>query len=304
MSDKIFKSGFIGLIGRTNVGKSTLINKILNKNVVITSEKAQTTRNRINCILNTDNAQAIFVDCPGFFKPRNLLGEKLNNIIYGVLNDADIIVAMIDLADGIGTGDYYVFDKIKNRSQPRFLLLNKIDLIKGKEKKGIEQKVNNLQKEFGFFDCVIPISAKNGNNVDAFLTILMEKLQEGPKFFPDGIVTDLPLSKMIAEIIREKLTNNLFEELPYSINVEVENMTQKTSKSGEPLISIECCIYTEKKSQKAIIIGKSGEMLKKIGILAREELEKLLDSKVYLQIWVKVMENWTKNDSYLNRFGY
>ena len=157
MEEKNFKSGFAGLIGRTNVGKSTMVNKILKQNVVITSDKPQTTRNRINCILNTENAQIVFVDCPGFFKPRNLLGDKLNRIIYGVLNDVDLIIVMTDIAGGIGTGDQFVFSKIKSKKQPKLLLLNKIDLISKKERGGITSKLQELKDSFVFFNYILPI---------------------------------------------------------------------------------------------------------------------------------------------------
>ncbi|MCL4377593.1 MAG: GTPase Era, partial [Actinobacteria bacterium] len=178
MTNKIFKSGFIGLIGRTNVGKSTLVNRILDKNVVITSDKAQTTRNMINCILNEKSFQAIFMDCPGFFKPRDLLGKKLNNIIYDVLNNADVIVVMVDAAKGIGAGDYYVFDKIKTRPQPKFLLLNKMDMVSEKEKSLLDKKIKELKNNFNYFEMIISISARTGNNVDIFLKNLIEKLPE------------------------------------------------------------------------------------------------------------------------------
>ncbi len=302
--DAGFKSGYIGLIGRTNVGKSTLINKILNKNVVITSDKAQTTRSRVNCIYNTDKVQAIFVDCPGFFKPRNLLGEKLNGIIYEVLGDVDTIALMVDIFGGIGPGDRFVFEQIRKRRNPKFLVLNKIDLFKEPEKGLIKERADEIVREFDFFDDVIPISAFTGENIDLLLSRFFATLPEGPKYFPDGIITDMPVDKLIAEIVREKLANNLFEELPHSVNVEVINREKKTTKTGKVLEKIECTIYVEKKSHKSIIIGSSGAMIKKIGELSRMEIEEILETKVYLQLWVKVMENWTRNSAYLDRLGY
>jgi GTP-binding protein Era len=304
MSEELFKSGFIGLIGRTNVGKSTLINKILKKNVVITSDKAQTTRDRINCIYNSENAQAIFVDCPGFFKPRDLLGKKLNKIIYGVLEDVDIIVAMVDIAGGIGAGDHYVFEQIKNKSKRQMLLLNKLDLLDKREKARIPDIISEIKAEYVFFKDVIPISAVTGENINVFLESLIYKLPLGPKYYPDVMITDMPINKIIAEIVREKLSRNLFDELPHSINIQVENMKKTTTKTGEPLTKIECSIYAEKKSHKAMIIGKSGEMLKKVGEISRYEIENLIGTKVYLQLWVKIMENWTKKEVYLRRMGY
>lgn len=299
-----FKSGFIGLIGRTNVGKSTLINKILEKNVVITSDKAQTTRSRINCIYNTKNAQAIFVDCPGFFKPRNLLGKKLNDIIYNVLSDIDIITVIVDIADGIGKGDYFVFEQVRNKNQYKILLLNKIDLLNKTRLRELPQNIEDLKNNFIFFNEIIPVSAKKGTNISIYLDSIIKNLPEGPKYYPEDMITDMPLKQIITEVIREKLLNFLYEELPHSINVELENLIKTQTSDGFPLTKIECSIYVEKKSQKAIIIGQSGSMLKKVGELARIELERILETKVYLQLWVKVAENWTKNEQFISRLGY
>ncbi|HEY4696214.1 MAG TPA: GTPase Era [Candidatus Hydromicrobium sp.] len=300
MKKSNFKSGFVGLVGRTNVGKSTLINKILNRKVVITSVKIQTTRNKINCILNTEDSQVIFVDCPGFFKPRDLLGERLNNTVLSVIDDADLIVVIVDAAAGIGSGDFFIFDQVKYKPQPKFLLLNKIDLI---SKDRVEKEKKKLDS-FDFFDYVGEISAKTGENVDEFLKLLTEKLPEGPRYFEENMVTDQPLEKTISEVVREKLFANLSEELPYSINVEVERLEETKARDGKKLMVIGCSIYAERVSQKAIIIGKSGSMLKEVGSQARLELEDLLKSRVFLELWVKVEKNWTKNEFMLNRFGY
>lgn len=297
---EVFKSGFVGLIGRTNVGKSTLINKILKQKVVITSDKPQTTRSRINCILNIDNAQIIFVDCPGFFKPRSLLGERLNNIIYRVLDDVDVITVMMDVAGGIGPGDYFVLENIKDRKKPKILLLNKIDLVSNSRVEDERKKVES----YDFFSSIISISAITGENVEKFLDLLINLLPEGPKYFPEDMVTDQPLVKIISEIIREKLFNNISDEIPHCLDVGIENLEETKTKSGEDLIKIECNIFTEKPSQKAIIIGKEGNMLKKVGTQSRLELESLLGCRVFLKLWVKVKENWTKKESYLAEFGY
>lgn len=295
-----FKSGFVGLIGRTNVGKSTLINKILNKKIVITSEKAQTTRDKINCILNTKNSQIIFVDCPGFFKPKNLLGKKLYNTVLSVINDADVIVAVVDVAGGIGSGDYFVMERIKGKSLPKFLLLNKIDLVSEERLREEKEKI----KDFNFFNHVIEVSAKTGENIDNFLKLLKSRLPEGPEYFEKDITTDQPVEKIVSEIVREKLFENLSQEIPHSINVSVERFKETTDSKGKKLIKISCNIYIEKKSQKAIVIGREGNVLKKTGTEARLELEKLLESKVFLELWVKVEKNWTKSELSLNRFGY
>ncbi|MBM3706228.1 MAG: GTPase Era [Actinobacteria bacterium] len=306
-SDRVsgaFKSGYIGLIGRTNVGKSTLINRILKNNVLITSDKVQTTRNRVNCIYNRSDAQAIFVDCPGFFKPRNLLGEKLNKIVYGVIEDVDVISVVVDLAGGIGAGDFYVFERIKGKRQPKILVLNKIDLLGDRQIKNLSKESFLISKEYDFFNAVVLLSAKTGENVPDFLESVITNLSAGPKYFPDDVITDMPLNKMIAEIVREKLVDNLYEELPHSVNVEVDSIEKTETAQGEPLSRIECSIFIEKRSHKAIIIGKSGTMLKKIGELSRREIENLIGNRVYLKLWVKVMENWTRNEHYLDRMGY
>ncbi len=300
MNENNFKSGFVGLIGRTNVGKSTLINKIINQKIVITSGRAQTTRNKINCILNTRNSQIIFMDCPGFFKPRNLLGKRLYSTVLSVIDDSDLIVVMVDAAGGISSGDFFVFDRIKSKTQPKFLLLNKIDLV---SKDRIEKEREKI-KSFDYFNYIGEISAKTGENINEFLTFLTQKLPVGPRYFEKDITTDQPLEKVISEIVREKLFANLSQELPHSINVNLERFEETRDSNGEKLMIIGCTVYTERESQKAIIIGRSGNMLKKIGREARLELENWLKSKVFLELWVKVEKNWTKSELLLNRFGY
>ncbi len=300
MDKSNFKSGFVGLIGRTNVGKSTLVNKIIDKKIVITSTRPQTTRNKINCILNTRNSQIIFVDCPGFFKPGNMLGKRMYNSVMGVIDDSDIIVVVVDVAGGIGSGDFFVIDHIKNRPKPKFLLLNKIDMVSVDKIKKEKEKIKN----FDFFDYTGEISARTGENVDKFLSFLTMKLPEGPRYFDKNINTNQPLEKIISEIVREKLFENLSQEIPHSIDVNVDRLEETKNKKGENLTIIECSIYAERLSQKAIIIGKSGNMLKKAGRKARLELETFLKSRVFLKLWVKVEKNWTKNELILNRFGY
>ncbi len=299
-SKEIFKSGFVGLVGRTNVGKSTLINKILKKKVVITSNKVQTTRNRINCILNGRDYQVVFVDGPGFFKPRNLLQEKLKKVVTGVISDVDIITAVVDVDSGIGPGDMFTFNSIKDKRKPKILLLNKTDLVTKKEIESEREKIRDID----FFDAILEISAKTGENIDRFLDILVSILPEGPKYFEDDMITDQPVEMAISEIVREKLFENLSEELPHSIAVEVERFEEKTTKAGEKLLVIGCSIFAERNSQKGIIIGKDGKMLKEVGAAARKELEQLLESKVFLELWVKVRENWTRKEPFLSQFGF
>ncbi len=297
--DKI-RSGFVGLVGRTNVGKSTLINKILKRKVLITSNKVQTTRHRIHCILNNEKSQIIFVDSPGFFKPRNLLQERLKNTAEGVIKDVDVIVAMVDIAGGIGRGDSFVFEQVKDRAQPKILLLNKVDII-GTDR-AVEQR--KIIEDLDYFDEVIEVSAKTGKNLDKFLEVLTGFLPYGPRYYSEDMISDQPAEKIISETVREKLFEALSEEIPHSITVEVERLEEKKTRSGDKLTSIGCSIFAERSSQKAIIIGKSGNVLKEVGKKSRLELEKFFGNKVFLELWVKVRKNWTKNELFLDRFGY
>ncbi len=295
-----FKSGFVGLIGRTNVGKSTFINSVLRQKVVIITDKCQTTRNRINCIYNSLNSQIIFVDCPGFFKPKDLLGKKLNKVVGDVIKDSDVLLAMVDVAGGIGSGDFYVLEQIKNIKKPKILLLNKIDKIGEKKLDSERKKIAHLDQ----FEKIISISAKTGKNLDICIEETKNLLPEGPKYFNDDIISDQPIEKLVSDIVREKLALNLMQELPHSIGVKVKKYQEGETKSGEDIINISCDIYTEKKSQKAIVIGKSGRMLKKVGMEARKELENLFECKIYLGLWVKIAQNWTKNEALLKELGY
>jgi len=294
-----FRSGFAGLIGRTNVGKSTFINRVLSQKVVISTDKPQTTRERVNCIYNDANSQIIFVDCPGFFKPHDLLGKKLNRVVLDVISDSDILLAMVDVAGGIGGGDFFVFENIKHRSQPKILLLNKVDMV---SKDKLEEEKKKIDCDF--FEQIIPVSARTGYNAGTCLEAIRERLPAGPKYFNDDQLTDQPIEKMVADIIREKLALNLLQELPHSISVMVDIGEETRTKSGEPLIKVSAEIFTEKQSQKAIVIGKSGRILKEAGKQARKELEDLFGCKVFIQLWVKVEENWTRNESMLRKFGY
>jgi len=300
MVDNNIKSGFVGLIGRTNVGKSTLINKIVKKKLLITSNKVQTTRKRVSCILNTERSQIIFIDSPGFFKPFNRLQERLMKTASGVKSDVDVIVVVVDAAGGIGKRDRFVFEQVRESSLPKILLVNKIDLVeRDRYRKDLEEI-----KEEGLFDNIIEVSAKTGENLDSFIDLLELYLPVGPRYYDNDTVCDRPLEDTVAEIVREKLFDLLLQELPHSIAVEVDQIKESKTGSGKNLTSIECTIFTEKDSQKAIIIGKNGAMLKRVGSMARKELEKLLETKVYLQLWVKVKHNWTGEDDFLDRFGY
>jgi GTP-binding protein Era len=295
-----FKSGFVALAGRTNVGKSTLINNIIGSKIVITSSKAQTTRNRVNCVYNEEKTQIIFVDIPGFLKPKTLLTEKLNRLIVDTLKDADVIVVLVDIAAGIGSGDLFVFDKVKGENKPLILVLNKIDLV-SKEK--IELEMEKI-KDLNYFDSIVEISALKGINIDKLINEIKKYLPEGPVYYPNDIISDRPIRNIVEDIIREKLINKLSEEIPHSIAVEIERFEEGKDKNGNSITRIAALIYVQKKSHKKIVIGKSGRILKEVGIEARKEIEELLGNKVFLELWIKVKENWTMDENVLKELGY
>ena len=305
MDNLNFKSGFVALVGRTNVGKSTLINSFIGSKIVITSEKAQTTRNRINCIYNDDDSQIIFVDIPGFLKPRSLLTEKLNKLIIKTINDSDLILVMVDIASGIGSGDIFIFNKIKDINKPIILVINKIDIASQKKIKEELDKINNFNIENNnIFKEIILISALKNKNLDNLISLIKKYLPEGPAFYPDDILSDRPIRNIAEDIIREKLVLHLDDELPHTIAVEINNFEEGFTQDNQKIIKISAIIYAQKKRHKSIIIGKNGSLLKDVGMKAREELEAFLGCKVYLELWVKVKEDWTENLEALKEFGY
>src|SRR5450830_501940 len=287
-----FKSGFVALAGRTNVGKSTLINSILGNKILITSEKAQTTRNRINCIFNDNNSQIVFVDIPGFLKPKTLLTEKLNKLVSKTINDADLVLAVIDVSTGIGKGDFFIFEKLKEINKPVILLINKIDLS---SKRNIEIEVDKV-KEFDYFKDILLISALEDKKFDQLLSTVKKYLPEGMAFYPDDILSDRPVRNIAEDIIREKLISKLEDELPHSVTVEIDKFEEGMTKSKDKIVRINAIIFTQRTAHKSMIIGKNGSLLKEIGTLARLELEEFLDSKVHIELWVKVREDWTKDE--------
>ena len=295
-----FKSGFVALAGRTNVGKSTLINNILGSKIVITSEKAQTTRNRINCIYNDEDSQIVFVDIPGFLKPKTLLTEKLNKLVSKTINDADLVLAVIDVSTGIGKGDFFIFEKLKEINKPVILLINKIDLS---SKRNIEIEVDKI-REFDYFKDILLISALEDKKFDQLLSTVKKYLPEGMAFYPDDILSDRPVRNIAEDIIREKLISKLEDELPHSVTVEIDKFEEGMTKSKDKIVRINAIIFTQRKAHKSMIIGKNGSLLKEIGTLARLELEEFLDSKVHIELWVKVREDWTKDEAALKEFGY
>jgi GTPase len=300
MENSNFKSGFAALVGRTNVGKSTLINNILGSKIVITSEKAQTTRNRINCIYNDDDSQIVFVDIPGFLKPKNLLTEKLNKLVLKTINDSDLVLVIVDVSTGIGKGDFFIFEKLKGINKPVILLLNKIDLS---SKRNIEIEIDKV-REFDFYKDILLISALEDKNFEQLLSVVKKHLPEGMAFFPDDILSDRPVRNIAEDIIREKLITKLEDELPHSVTVEIDKFEEGRTKNKDKIVRIDATIFTQRIAHKSMIIGKNGSLLKEIGTQARMELEEFLDSKVHIELWVKVREDWTKDEAALKEFGY
>ena len=292
-----FKSGFVGILGRTNVGKSTLVNNLVKQKVAIISPKPQTTRRRIKCVVNRDNYQMIFVDAPGIHKPHDKLGERLNATALGFLEEMDIILFMIEASGVIGKGDKFVAEKLNSINKLKILVLNKIDLIDDNE---IGKKISETEK-LGKFEDIIPISAKYNKNLDILLESLTRFIPYGSPYFPEDMFTDQHPKIWVSEIIREKALENLRKEVPHSIAVEVEKMEKRKDKD---IIEIEATLFVERDSQKGIVIGKNGSMLKKIGSLARKEIELFLGEKIFMRLWVKVKKDWRKDESSINRFGY
>lgn len=303
--NKNFKSGFVSIIGRPNVGKSTLVNNFVHNKVSIISPKAQTTRNRIQGIYTTDNEQIIFIDTPGIHKPRHKLGEFMNNESIKTLTDCDLILLVIDGNEAYGTGDEYVINLlnklVKNNELETkvYLVINKIDLVKDKNK--LMENVLSFTSRYEFNE-VYYISALKNENIDALLQGIISNLDNGPMYYPKDQISDHPESFVIAEIIREKVLTLTHEEVPHSVGVIIENM--ETDSKNSNLVNINACIVCERASQKKIIIGKAGEMIKKIGTLARKDIVMLLGRKVFLDIWVKVEEDWRDRQSQLKELGY
>lgn len=292
-----FKSGFVTIIGRPNVGKSTLMNYLIGEKISIISNKPQTTRNTIQTILTKENYQIVFLDTPGIHKPKHKLGEYMVKMANKTLNEVDVILFLVTPDEAVGAGDKYIIDQLKAVNTPVILVINKADAFKNEN---IAKTIESYTKEFNFKE-VIPISALTGKNVDELVRLIVENLPEGPQYFPSDMITDQPEKFIVSEIIREKILKNLNEEVPHGTAVEIISMKEeKTSK----LININATIYCEKDSHKAIIIGKGGLMLKKIGQSAREDIEALLGSKIYLELWVKVKKDWRDSPSTLRDLGY
>ncbi|MBK5251486.1 MAG: GTPase Era [Peptostreptococcaceae bacterium] len=297
MAVKKFKSGFVTIIGRPNVGKSTLVNALVGEKVAIISNKPQTTRNRISAVYTDNEKQIVFIDTPGIHKPKNKLGEFMVHEAKTTFNEVDLIVFMVDESKSIGPGDNHIIESLKEVRTPCLLVVNKLDLITPQEFKEIYEKYEAM----GIFDEIIGISAQNQMNLKKLISTIGSYMEEGPKYFPEDMVTDQPERFIVSEIIREKLLNILYDEVPHGIAVGIEKMKKR---EDSEITDIYAIIYCEKKSHKGIIIGKNGKVLKKVGIDARKDIENLLGNKVFLEIWVKIKEEWRDRDSLLNQFGY
>ncbi len=294
-----FKSGFVGLIGRPNVGKSTLLNYILGTKISIISPKPQTTRDVISGVYTTDSEQIIFIDTPGIHKPKHELGKYMNEISIETFDNVDMLLFIIDGSSDFGRGDEYVIDLLKKTETPCYLVVNKIDLIKDKD--ALNKNVESFNKAYDFKD-VIYISAINGENVGSLLDTIKDNLEVGPMYYPKDQISDHPENFIIGEIIREKVLLLTKEEVPHSVAVVVENKEQDPD---NPLLTnINAVIVVERPSQKKIIIGSGGKMIKEIGTLARKELVMVLGTKVYLELFVKVIEEWRDHNNELKKLGY
>ncbi len=297
VTDKAFRSGFVSIIGRPNVGKSTLLNRILGEKIVITSDKPQTTRNRIKGIHNTPGAQIVFIDTPGIHRAKSLLNRYMVDEALASLREVDVILFLVEADQPAGSQETLVLEVLGGAAAPVILVLNKIDLV---PKESLLERIAGYASLYPFKE-IVPVSALSGDGVERLVACVEGYLPEGPVYFPDDILTDLPERFLVAEIIREKVFRLTRDEVPYAVAVEVESFKERPDGS---LISITAAINVERDSQKGIIIGKKGAMLKKIGMEARREIEQLLDAKVFLELFVRVRKEWSENPRLLKELGY
>ena len=291
-----FKSGFVTIIGRPNVGKSTLMNHLIGQKIAITSNKPQTTRNRIQTVYtDMERGQIVFLDTPGIHKAKNKLGEYMVNIAERSLNEVDVVLWLVEPSNFIGAGEKHIIEQLKKVKTPVILVINKIDMVKREE---ILPAIAAYKDIYDFAD-IVPVSARSGDNTDELLRVIMKYLPYGPQFYDEDTVTDQPERQIVAELIREKALHCLNEEIPHGIAVAIDQM-----KMNKKVCHIDATIICERDSHKGIIIGKQGSMLKKIGSTARYEIERLLDCKVNLKLWVKVQKNWRDSDYMMKNFGY
>lgn len=290
------KSGFVAIVGRPNVGKSTLLNRIVGQKIAIMSDKAQTTRNKIQGVYTTPETQLIFIDTPGIHKPRHRLGDFMVETAYSAIREVDAVLFMIAADQKRGKGDDFIIERLKDSHSPVYLVINKIDKVHPDDLLGI---IEDYRRQMDFKE-IIPISATEGNNFDTLMTTLVEQMPEGPQYFPDDQITDHPEYFIVSELIREKVLVLTRDEVPHSVAVVVDSMKRNENDK----IHIQATIIVERDSQKGIIIGKGGKMLKDIGTKARRDIETLLGDKVYLELWVKVQKDWRDKQTYLTDYGY
>lgn len=293
----MFKSGFISIVGRPNVGKSTLMNNVVGEKIAIMSDKPQTTRNTIQAVYTSEDCQMVFLDTPGIHKPKNKLGEFMVKSATDAFKNVDVVLFVVDDSKKIGPGDRKIIEDLRNIKTPVVLVINKIDQIE-------EADLFNLMKlynEEGIFKEIVPVSALKGRNIKELLKVVESYLEEGPKYFPDYMITDQPERVLVSELIREKVLHYVHDEVPHGVAVEVERMKFREPQNIIDISAVICC---ERTSHKGIIIGKNGRKLKGIGKSAREDMELLLGAKVNLQLWIKVKENWRNSQNYISDFGY
>ncbi|ANY68604.1 GTPase Era [Paenibacillus sp. BIHB 4019] len=291
-----FRSGFVAIIGRPNVGKSTLMNHLIGQKIAIMSDKPQTTRNKIHGVYTKDNTQIVFLDTPGIHKPQSKLGDYMMKTAQSALQEVEAALFLVDVADGIGGGDRFIIEQLKKVKTPIFLVLNKIDKIDPEQLLPIITQYKDLYD----FAEIIPISALQGNNVETLMDQLIRYLPEGPQYYPADQITDHPEQFVVTELVREKILHMTREEIPHSIAVAIEDM--KVQENG--VVYIGCVIYVERDSQKGIIIGKKGALLKEVGKLARRDIEALLGSRTFLELWVKVKKDWRNQERVLKDLGF
>ena len=291
-----YKSGFVTLIGRPNVGKSTLMNRLIGQKIAITSNKPQTTRNRIQTVLTTEEGQIVFVDTPGIHKAKNKLGEYMVNVAERTLNEVDVVLWLVEPTTFIGAGEKHIAEQLGKVRTPVVLVINKVDMVKKEEILGF---IDAYRKIYDFAE-IVPVSARNGDNTDELVKVILKYLPYGPQFYDEDTVTDQPERQIVAELIREKALHSLNDEIPHGIAVTIEKMTERDN----GIFDIEATIICERESHKGIIIGKGGSMLKRIGTSARIEIENLMDAKVNLQLWVKVRKEWRDSELYMKNYGY
>jgi GTPase len=291
------KSGFISIIGRPNVGKSTFLNRVIGQKIAIMSDKPQTTRNKVQGVLTLKDSQLIFIDTPGIHKPKHRLGDFMMKVAQNTLKEVDLILFMVNAQEGYGRGEEFIVEKLQNVKTPVFLVINKIDLIHPDK---LLEFIDSYKGKFNFAE-IVPISALEGNNIEKLLEQIKEKMPEGPQFYPADQVTDHPERFIVSELIREKALHLTREEIPHSTAVVIEKMERQPEKD---MVHVMATIIVERDSQKGIIIGKQGSMLKEIGKRSRLDIENLLGSKVFLELWVKVQKDWRNKASQLRDFGF